>query len=164
MFHNRQRTAQPHSWHKSSHQQTPNSMHASGISGTLSHVATEARMGVRRELLDYCPTWRRRREWAHSQYTSVQYSLFTSAERTSRAWLKGQHGSSNHGLHFIFVRLKRICHLGVAHVSPFVVLTPSRITMARRLAQWRTPAHHNSQKKLEKKITKLRSLKKWRNL
>ena len=24
----------------------------------------------------------------HSQYTSVQYSLFTSAERTSRAWLK----------------------------------------------------------------------------
>ena len=25
--------------------------------------------------------------------SSVQYSLFTSAERTSSAWLKGQHGS-----------------------------------------------------------------------
>ena len=33
------------------------------------------------------------RQDTHSQDTSVQYSLFTSAERTSRAWLKGQHGS-----------------------------------------------------------------------
>ena len=33
------------------------------------------------------------RQDTHSQYTSVQYSLFTSAERTSRAWLKGKHGS-----------------------------------------------------------------------
>ena len=78
---------------------------------------------MHRELLDLWPTWRRSREWAHSQYTSVQYSLFTSAERTSRAWLKGQHGSRNHGLHFIFVRLKRICHL-VLHMShPLVVLS-----------------------------------------
>ena len=69
---------------------------------------------MHRELPD--PTWRRRREWDHSQYTSVQHSLFTSAERTSRAWLKGQHGSSNHGLHFIFVRLQRICPL-VLHMS-----------------------------------------------
>ena len=39
----------------------------------------------------------RREVWTgpHSQYTSVQYSLFTSAERTSRGWLKGQHGSSH---------------------------------------------------------------------
>ena len=74
---------------------------------------------------NFWTTWRRRREWAHSQYTSVQYSLFTSAERTSRAWLKGQHGSRNHGLHFIIVRLKRICHL-VLHMShPFVVLSPA---------------------------------------
>ena len=42
----------------------------------------------------------------HSQHTSVQYSLFTS-------------------LHFIFVRLQRICHL-VLHMSHlFVVLSPA---------------------------------------
>ena len=40
-----------------------------------------------------------------SQHTSVQYSLFKSAERTPRAWLKAQE------LHNIFVRLERICHL-----------------------------------------------------
>ena len=59
----------------------------------------------------------------HSQCTSVQYSLFTSAERTSRAWLKGQHSSSTHGLHFIFVRLKKICHLVLHTFHPFVVLS-----------------------------------------
>ena len=125
MFHDRQRTAQPHSWHISSHQETPKSMHASGTSGPLPHVATEARVG-------------------HSQYTSVQYSLFTSAERTSCAWLKGQHGLRNHGLHFIFVRLKRICHL-VLHVShlllfshlPFTTSTSSR----HQESQWREDLH-----------------------
>ena len=48
----RQRTTQPHSWHIGWHQETPKSMHASGTSGPLSHVATEARTGVRQELLD----------------------------------------------------------------------------------------------------------------
>ena len=43
--------------------------------------------------------------------TSVQYSLFTSAERTPRAWLKGQHGSSHTHCSVTFVGLKRICHL-----------------------------------------------------
>ena len=32
-------------------------------------------------------------------------------------------GSSQHGLHFIFVRLKIVLSSGVAHVSPFVVLS-----------------------------------------
>ena len=45
----------------------------------------------------------------HSQHTSVQYSLFRSAERTPRAWLQAQE------LHNIFVRLKRVCHL-VSHI------------------------------------------------
>ena len=52
MLHIRQRTAQPHSWHTSRHQETPKSMRASGTSGPLPHVATEARMGIRQELLD----------------------------------------------------------------------------------------------------------------
>ena len=46
----------------------------------------------------------------------MQYSLFTSAERTSRAWLMGQHGSSHTDCSVIFVRLKRIRHL-VSHMS-----------------------------------------------
>ena len=50
------------------------------------------------------------RQDTHSRNTSVQYSLFTSAERTPRAWLK------SHGSHFVVVRLKRICHL-VLHMS-----------------------------------------------
>ena len=45
------------------------------------------------------------RQDTHSQCTSVQYSLFTSAERTSRAWLKSQHGSSNTDCSVIFARL-----------------------------------------------------------
>ena len=43
------------------------------------------------------------RQYTHSQHTLVQYSLFTSAERIARAWLKN--------CFLIFVRLKRICHL-----------------------------------------------------
>ena len=31
----------------------------------------------------------------------------------------------SHGLHFIHVRLGRICHLVIAHVSPFVALSPA---------------------------------------
>ena len=65
------------------------------------------------------------RQDIHSQYTSVQYSSFTSAERIARAWLK------SHGLHFIFVRLKRSCRL-VLHMShpwlthlPFATSTSS---------------------------------------
>ena len=34
-FYNRQRTAQPHSWHIGRHQKTPKSMHASGTSGPV---------------------------------------------------------------------------------------------------------------------------------
>ena len=59
----------------------------------------------------------------HSQYTSVQYSLFTSAECASRALLKGQHGSSHTDCSVIFVLLKKNLSSAVAHVSPFVVLS-----------------------------------------
>ena len=52
MLHNKQRTAQPHSWHIGRHQETPKSIHASGASGPLPHVVTDARLGVRQELLD----------------------------------------------------------------------------------------------------------------
>ena len=35
MLHNKERTAQPHSWHTSRHQETPKSVHASGTSGPI---------------------------------------------------------------------------------------------------------------------------------
>ena len=75
----------------------------------------------------------------HSQYTSVQYSLFTSAERTPRAWLKGRQGSSHHGLHFIFVRLKRICHL-VLHMSHPYWLTHLPFTTSTSSSSFTPPS------------------------
>ena len=52
----------------------------------------------------------------HSQHTSVQYSLFTSAERIARAWLKNC--------------ITSLCAwkesvIWSAHVSPFVALSPA---------------------------------------
>ena len=68
-----------------------------GAGGHLHHLRNGGDFGF----LERIPENRREcGQDTRSQCTSVQYSLFTSAERTSRAWLKGQHGSSNHGLHF----------------------------------------------------------------
>ena len=53
----------------------------------------------------------------HSQHTSVKYSLFTSAERTPRVWLK------SHGLQCRLCAPEKNLSSGVAHVSPFVVLS-----------------------------------------
>ena len=50
----------------------------------------------------------------HSQYTSVQYCLFTSAERTPHAWLK------SHGLHCHLCAPEKNLSSGVAHVSSLV--------------------------------------------
>ena len=47
MFHIKQRTAQPHSWHIGRHQKTPKSIHASGTSGRRHHVVTEPRLAFR---------------------------------------------------------------------------------------------------------------------
>ena len=79
------------------------------------------------------------RQDTYSQYTSVRYSLFTSAERTSRAWLKGQHGSSNHGLQFIFVRLKKICHL-VLHMSHLLLFSPVPFTTSTSSPSFALPS------------------------
>ena len=56
------------------------------------------------------------RQDTHSQYTSVQHSLFTSAERIARAWLKNC--------------ITSLCAwkesvIWSAHVSPFVALSPA---------------------------------------
>ena len=51
----------------------------------------------------------------HSQYTSVQHSLFTSAECTPRAWLKN--------CIVIFVRQKQVLSSGVSNVLSMVVLS-----------------------------------------
>ena len=85
------------------------------------------------------------RQDTHSLCTSVQYSLFTSAERTSRAWLKGQHGSSHTDCSVIFVRLKRICHL-VLHMSHPLLLshlpfTTSTSSSSFTLLSTTTPEH-----------------------
>ena len=64
------------------------------------------------------------RQDTHSQYRSVLCSLFTSAERIARAWLKGQHGSSHTDCSVLFARLKRICHL-VLHMSWSLVASPA---------------------------------------
>ena len=55
----------------------------------------------------------------HSQHTSVQYSLFTSAERTPRTWLK------SHGLQCHLCAREKNLSSGVAHVSPVVALSPA---------------------------------------
>ena len=57
------------------------------------------------------------RQDTHSQHTSVQYSLFTSAERTPRAWLK------SHGLQCHLCAPEKNLSAGVAHVSPVVVIS-----------------------------------------
>ena len=62
---------------------------------------------------------RKCRQDTHSQHTFVQYSLFTSAERTPRAWLK------SHGLQCHLCAPEKSLSSGVAHVSPFVVLSPA---------------------------------------
>ena len=51
-----------------------------------------------------------RREGVDRTPTHETHLCSTVLERTPRAWLK------SHGLHFVFVRLKRICHL-VLHMS-----------------------------------------------
>ena len=86
------------------------------------------------------------RQDTHSQYTSVQYSLFTSAERTPRAWLMGRHGSSHYGLHFIVVRLKRICHL-VLHMSRPLLFShlPFTTSTSSSLSLFLLPRHKNKQ-------------------
>ena len=63
------------------------------------------------------------RQDTHSQHTSVQNSLFTSTERTPRAWLKDSRLKS-HGLRFIFVSLKRNCHL-MLHMSHPLLFSPA---------------------------------------
>ena len=89
------------------------------------------------------------RQDTHSQHTSVHYSLFTSAERTSRTWLKR---ASKAELNL---------SSGVAHVSPVVVLSPAvyhehiifvihsfynhtriRSTIGSIRSSSRTPVHH----------------------
>ena len=59
------------------------------------------------------------RQDTHSQYTSVQHSLFTSAERTPRAWLKSSR------IAFYLCAPEKNLSSGVAHVSPFFVLSPA---------------------------------------
>ena len=79
------------------------------------------------------------RQDTHSQYTSVQYSLFTSAARTSHALLKGQHGSSNQGLHSSFVRSKRICHL-VSHMSHTLLFSHLPLTTSTSSSSFTLPS------------------------
>ena len=74
-----------------------------------------------------------------SQYTSKQYSLFSSAEHAPRACLK------SHGLHFIFVHLNRICHL-VLHMShpcwlPHLPFTTSTSSSSFTLPSTTTQEH-----------------------
>ena len=57
------------------------------------------------------------RQDTYSQYTSVQYSLFTSAERTTRL------AQVITGLQCHLCVPKKNLSSGVAHVSPFVVLS-----------------------------------------
>ena len=59
------------------------------------------------------------RQDTHSQHTSVQYSLFTSVERTPRAWLK------SHGLQCHLCAPGKDLSPGVAHVSPLLVASPA---------------------------------------
>ena len=77
----------------------------------IHHLRNGSDFGVLEGILE---NRRRCRQDTHSQNTSVQYSLFTSAQRTSRACLKGQQGS------IIALSslcgLKEFCHL-VLHMS-----------------------------------------------
>ena len=59
------------------------------------------------------------RQDTHSQYTSMQYSLITSAERTPRAWLKLSRNA------FHLCAPEKNLSSNVAYVSPFVVLSPA---------------------------------------
>ena len=63
------------------------------------------------------------RQDTHSQYTSVQYRMFTSAERTSRAWLQGT-TQARFAFHFCAPE-KSFVIWCVAHVSSMVALTTS---------------------------------------
>ena len=57
------------------------------------------------------------RQDTHSQHTSVQNSLFTSAERIARAWLKSSR------IAFHFCAPQKNLSSGVAHVSSSVVVS-----------------------------------------
>ena len=81
---------------------------------------------------------------------TAQYSLFTSAERTSRAWLKGLPSPE---LHYIFVRLKRVCHL----VRTCLTLCCSRTCLVPRAhlvphSSFLPPRHQNTHHNRDKTI------------
>ena len=125
------------------------------------------------------------RQVSHSQYTSVQYSLFTSTERPHIAlglrialsswcsWKESSHlvFSMSHPWlsHLLLTTSTSTSSFALPsmthkHAAPSVQpeqlrehpvhhahslsrqVAPSRITLARRLAEWRKPAHNNSHK------------------
>ena len=82
------------------------------------------------------------RQDTHSQHTSVQYSLFTSAERTPRAW----HKSSRIAFH-LYAREKNLSS-GLIHVSSLLVVA-SFCSLPRAhhlpLSLFLPPRHKNTQ-------------------
>ena len=104
---------------------------------TNCHLCAGAMLSSRFQQLDLCggdigflkgiPENRREcvDKHTHSQYTSVQYSLFTCAERTSRAWLKASTAQELH--RHLCAPEKSVCHL-VLHASHPLLLSPLQFT------------------------------------
>ena len=74
------------------------------------------------------------RQDTHSVQTSVQYSLFSSAERSHNAL-----GSSHTDCSVIFVRLKSICHL-VLHMSHPLLLSHMPYTTSTSSSSFTLPS------------------------
>ena len=86
-----------------------------GAHGSLHHLRNGCDFGF----LETIPENRRVcGQDTHSQYTFVQYSLFTSAERTPRAWLKSSR------IAFHLCAPEKNLSSSVAQVSLFVVASP----------------------------------------
>ena len=122
-----------------------------GAHGSLHHLRNGGDFGF----LERIPENRRGgRQDTHSQYTSVQYSLFTSAERAPRAWLKADPVKN---CTVIFVRLKRVLSSGVTYLIFCCSLT-CRSPRAHHLPRslFFLPQHKNTQKLSEdQKLSRL---------